>query len=185
MRALIVACTVILSAFSSFGADASDLPLEARNVISAMERQVTDIQKKAVADLKGVMQKEASAGRMEKVLLLTEIIKEIEAKIAEPTLKKSNAKHDEILAGRWTMPMVKFEITFEKGRRYSAKFGDDVKWSGTWKVDGDKLLVNHPISNSTDVFELPPKRESAGGRTVYKLYGRTDKGEGRVLVKDD
>ncbi len=185
MKTTLSALAATLFTLSVCSASEADLPLAARNVISTMERQVGDLQKRAVTDLKQIMQKEAAAGRMEKVLLLTEIIQEIEKKIEEPTLKSANAKHDAIIAGRWTMPMVRFEITFDKGRRYSAKFGDNVKWNGTWKVEGDKLLVHHPISSSTDTFELPPKREEAGGRSVYKLYGRTDKGENRVLVKEN
>ena len=185
MKSLLSVIPVALFSLCSFAADDAELPLAAKNVISTMERQVADIQKKAVADLKDIMQKEAKAGRMDTTLLLNNIIKQIEDKIDSPTLTKNDGKYDDKIIGRWSMPMVKYEITFEKSHRFSGKFGENVEWKGTWKVDGEKLIVSHPINNSFDTFDLPPKRESAGGKTVYKLYGHTEKGEGRVLVKQD
>jgi hypothetical protein len=81
------------------------------------------------------------------------------------------------------MPMVKYELIFSRGHRFSGKFNDNVKWDGSWEVKDNKLILNHPISNSTDIYDLPPKREMQDGRSVYKLYGHNEKGEGRVLVK--
>ena len=185
MKALLIVFISGLLSSYSFAADDTDLPLAAKNVISSMERTVSTAQKKAVADLKVIMKKEAQAGRMDKVTLLNNIIKDLEAEIDKPTIRNTNSKYDSKIIGKWKMPMVKYEIEFKKGNRYSGKFGDNVNFEGTWYVKDKKLIVKHPFENAFDTFDLPPKREMAGGRNVYKLYGHTEKGEGRVLIKAD
>jgi hypothetical protein len=131
------------------------------------------------------MKKEAQAGRVDKAMALSEIIKELEAKIAEPALTAKAAKSEDKIIGRWEIQFSQFELTFAKGNRFTAKLGDKLNWQGNWEIKDDKLFVNHPVNNSHDIFDLPPKKEMEQGRSTYKLYGRTDKGEPRILVKLD
>jgi len=160
-----------------------DLPLAARNVLSTLERNVKSLQEKAAADLKSIMKNEAQAGRMDKVLAMNDLIKELEERIAEPALNAKAGRAEDQIIGRWEIQHSQFELTFAKGNRFTAKLGDRLNWQGSWEIKDNKLFVSHPVTSSKDVFTLPPQKEMENGRSVYKLYGHTDKGEPRILVK--
>jgi hypothetical protein len=162
----VAACSVV---FNVTAADQVELPLAAKNVLSTLERTVIGLQKKAAADLTAIMKKEAQAGRMDKAMALNEIIKELEAQMEAPALNAKAAKEEDKIIGRWEIQYSKFEITFSRGHRFEAKMGDQLNWQGSWKVEGDKLFVSHPIANSKDTFDLPPKKELEAGKSVYKV----------------
>jgi len=185
MRVLISVLITGLLVLNTSASDEVELPLAAKNVLSTLERNVKNLQEKAVADLKTIMKKEAQAGRIDKAMALNEIIKELGEKIEEPALNAKADRIEEKIIGRWEIQYSQFELTFAKGHRFTAKLGDKLNWQGSWEIKDDKLLVNHPVNNSRDIFDLPPKKEMEQGRSVYKIYGRTDKGEARILVKLD
>ena len=179
MKSAYIGCLAVFFTGCVWGQELSDFPYPARQALDKMEAAVILAKKRAVADLTAVMASETRSGKMKAAALLDTKIKELSAEIDALENKGAPGKGTDFLPGKWRMGNGVIFL-FDKANTFSAA-GGNFKWSGTWKVDGRKLLVNSAVF--VDAYDLPPQKSARGGQSAWSLKGTNSKGEPVYLDK--
>ena len=180
MKALFAGCLAVLFINGAFAQNRTSLPTSARQALAKMETTVVMAHKKALSELTAIMGSEKRAGRQDSVSAIEAKIKELSAEL-DVLENRPSGNGTDFLPGKWLMNNV-VAFTFEKDKTFAAE-GGNFKWSGSWREDDGKLLVNSAIF--TDTYELPPQKESRAGKVVWTLKGTNSKGEAVFLDKKD
>ena len=177
MNRWFVGCAAVALALSSNAQKVSELPAAAKQAVARMEATVIQAKKKAITELTAVMNSETHAGKLDSAVAINAKIKELSAELEGE--KAETKKGIELLAGAWHMQNGVL-VTIEKNSTFSAS-GGNFKWSGSWRVDSGKLIVDSAAF--VDTYELPPKKEMRDGRSVWMLRGKNSKGEVVSMAK--
>lgn len=179
MKYVFVGCLSVALALSAYAQKTAEMPAAAKQAVAKMEAAVAQAKKKAVADLTSVMNLESRNGRVESAAAVNAKIAELVAELGGNTAESKRGT--DFLPGVWRMQN-SILFTIEKGNRFSAA-GGNFKWSGTWRVDANKLIVDSTAF--VDSYDLPPRKESREGKDVLTLRGKNSKGEVISLEKQE
>ena len=180
MKALLIGCVAVLLSNGAHAQDKGSLPTSAKQALAKMESTMIQAHKKALSELTAVMGTETRAGRLESAVAVEAKIKELTADL-DVLENRPSGKGTDFLTGKWLMNSG-VSFAFEKDKTFAAE-GGNFKWSGTWRVDDGKLLVNSTVF--TDTYDLPPQKETRGGKSVWTLKGKNSNGEAIYLDKQD
>ena len=173
----LVGCVAMALVLSANAQKASELPAAAKQAVTRMEATVLQAKKKAITELTTVMNSETRAGKLDSAVAINAKIKELSAELEGE--KAEGKKGTDFLSGAWHMQNGVL-VTIEKNSTFSAS-GGNFKWSGSWRIDGGKLIVDSAAF--VDTYELPPKKETRDGRPVWMLRGKNSKGEAVYMAK--
>ena len=179
MRRGFIGCVAVALVLSVNAQKAAEMPTAAKQALSRMEATVIQAQKKAIAELTAVMNSETRAGKLDSALTISAKIKELTADLEGE--KAESKKGTEILSGTWRMQNGVL-VAMEKNYKFSAA-GGNFKWSGSWRVDNGKLIVDSTAF--FDTYDLPAKRETREGKSVWMLRGKNSKGEAVSMEKQE
>ena len=174
-----VGCVAVALVLGVNAQKAVEMPTAAKQVVAKMEVSVIQAKRKAVTELTSVMNSETHAGRLDSAVAINAKIKELTAEIEGE--KAEGKRGADFFPGTWRMQNGTL-FTVEKGNKFSAAVGN-FKWSGSWHVDSGKMIVDS--SAFVDTYDLPAKRETRDGKSVWMLRGKNSKGEPVSLEKQE
>ena len=179
MKRGFVGCVAVALVLSANAQKAAELPAAAKQAVARMESAVTQAKKKAIAELTSVMNAETRAGKLDSAVVVSAKIKELTVDLEGE--KAEGKKGADFLQGAWRMHNGVL-VTIDKSNSFSAS-GGNFKWSGSWRVENGKLIVDSAAF--ADTYELPAKRETRDGRACWVLRGKNSKGETVSMEKQD
>lgn len=179
MKKTRMGCVALALALGASALDGAEMPAAAKQAVAKMEAAVAQAKKKAVAELTSVMSLESRMGRVESAAAINEKIAELAAELGGNA--GESKRGTDFLPGVWRMQSG-ILFTMEKGNRFSAA-GGNFKWSGSWRVENNKLLVDSTAF--VDTYDLPPRKEAREGRDVLTLRGKNSKGEAIYFEKQE
>lgn len=181
MKRCVSCCVAVFLVGMACAEKEAGLPSAAKQSLARMDAAVVQARKKAVTELIAIMNSETRAGHLDVAMRINDTVKDLTAEIeqaaAMPTAKKSSSA----LPGKWRMQNTVL-VTLESDNTFSAGVGT-LKWSGKWRTEKDKLIVDSMIA--VDTYDLPPQSATRNGKTVWTLKGKNNKNEPISMEKEE
>ncbi len=157
----------------------AELPTAAKQSLARMEASVLQAKKKAIGELTSVMSSETRSGHLEVATKINETIKALAAETEHSALQSLSKKSGDAIPGKWRRHDSAV-LTLENNNTFSAVVAN-FKWSGKWRTENGKLLVDSTIF--IDTYDLPPQKDTRDGKTVWSLKGKNSKNEPLYMEK--
>lgn len=184
MKTTTIFLTFALTATLTFAVSKDNLSLSAQSSINKMERSIASAKKTAITELTALMKNEAHNGNIDKAVTLDKIIKSIDSETSSIiTAKQLNNKYTDDILGSWEMEGSRAKISFNEDGSCTILSKRTTDGMSTWKVEGKKLIVTNKQINTTDTYDIPPKKVTKKNHNLIVLEGKSSNGSKRTLFR--